>query len=404
MKSNIAKLLLLVLILFTIRIVVAWLTPVFDTSEARYAAISANMARTGDYVVPRFTYKGEYQTFEGKPPLLYQLGAVGARIIGVNEFAVRLPSLTFTAIILYLVWVVTKLISNKERAVAAVFVTFTSVAYYMLSGLCMMDALLVSVVAGAILSHVAFIQTGNRNWTLSVFILLAIGMLIKGPVAIVEFGLPVFIDTCINKRWGKLKNYRWFSGLALFFMIATPWFALMTRENPGFLKYFFINENLLRFLVHDYGDKYGAGRETFRGMSFIWAIVVTLPWPLLVAYRKWKTGALGLQRGNSITIVQWGIIAITAFWALTSRVPLPYLMPIVPLFAVWLLATASDEEVRTVAKVSKIAALITVMILIVTVLCGMMFGDKMLGEKAPYHPKRYSYEFYHGTPSGAKLK
>ena len=58
--------------LLATRLVVMSATPLFEPSEARYAAISANMARTGDFLVPRFTHKGIYQPFAGKPPLVFQ--------------------------------------------------------------------------------------------------------------------------------------------------------------------------------------------------------------------------------------------------------------------------------------------------------------------------------------------
>ena len=46
--------------LIVVRVAAMLVAPVFEPSEARYAAISANMARTGDWFVPSFTYKGVY--------------------------------------------------------------------------------------------------------------------------------------------------------------------------------------------------------------------------------------------------------------------------------------------------------------------------------------------------------
>ena len=70
------------------RLVLMATTPVFEPSEARYAAISANMARSGDFVVPHFTHNLEYLPFDGKPPLVFQAGGLFCRMFGVNEFAV----------------------------------------------------------------------------------------------------------------------------------------------------------------------------------------------------------------------------------------------------------------------------------------------------------------------------
>ena len=48
------------IVLAVARFFIAMVTPVFDTSEARYAAISANMARTCDFLFPLFTYDDFY--------------------------------------------------------------------------------------------------------------------------------------------------------------------------------------------------------------------------------------------------------------------------------------------------------------------------------------------------------
>ncbi len=391
------------LLVVAVRLVLAAATPVFDTSEARYAAMSANMARTGDFLVPRFTYKGEYQSFDGKPPLLFQAGGVACKVFGVNEFAVRLPVLLATGFLFVLLFRVMLVLTDGDRhaSLLAVAMTATSTAYAALVGFCMTDGLLVACVAGALLAHAALVKSGNRNWSLAVFALLGFGMIVKGPVALVEFGLPVFLDCAVNRRWAVLTRYRWFWGLGLFALIAAPWFVLMARQNPDFLWYFFVNENLLRFLVHEYGDKYGAGRETFRGMALVWLLVVTLPWSLELLPRlslRTTTVRELLRRTDSPSaVLGWGVVGITGFWCLTSRVPMAYLMPTVPLACAWLVLRASSEECQRLTRRVPLAAYLTSLVLVVGILGGMFFTDKMQGAAAPFKMKRYSYEFYHGV-------
>ena len=86
-----------------IRLALMATVPVFEPSEARYAAISANMARSGDFVVPHFTHNLEYQSFDGKPPLVFQAGGLFCKVFGVCEFAVRLfPFLSAVLLLLIL--------------------------------------------------------------------------------------------------------------------------------------------------------------------------------------------------------------------------------------------------------------------------------------------------------------
>lgn len=400
---------LIVVLLMAVRALIAVVTPVFETSEARYAAISANMARTGDFVVPRFTYRNVYQSFDGKPPMLFQLSGLACRIFGVSESAVRRPPLFAAVALLVLLWLTVRQLGGTERAGMAAAICLSCTAYYALAGFCMPDALLVPFVAAAFCFHVLYLKSGNRNWTLGVFAALGAGMMTKGPVAIALFALPILLDTCVNHRWHCIVGYRWFAGIALFLAIAAPWFVLMTHRNPGFLSYFFINENLLRYLVHDYGDKYGAGRETFRGMALVWLFVCTLPWPFLAAsclkkpfVESVKRCMWGLRRlfiGDETAVFAWGIAGIVGFWCLTSRVPLPYVMPAVPLFAALLALKAPIDRLE---KFLPFAALCSIAVLSATLAVTRWTSDKMLGDDAPYRRGRYSHEFYHGTPDFAK--
>jgi len=203
----------------------------------------------------------------------------------------------------------------------------------------------------------------------------------------------------LNRRWKVLASYRWFSGLMAFVAIAAPWFVLMARANPDFLQYFFVNENFLRFLKHEYGDKYGAGRETFRGMAAIWTQVVTLPWAPLFLWRVWNSRAALRPSANAAahSVLGWGVVGIMAFWCLTSRVPLAYLIPVVPLFAGWLILSADVRERALCGRFLPAACVATGVVLAVCLVSGTLFSKKMRGADATYHPKCYSYEFYHGV-------
>ena len=108
------------LILVAVRVAAMLVAPVFEPSEARYAAISANMARAGDWFVPSFTYKGVYQPFAGKPPFAFQASALSCKALGVSEFAVRLPSLvSWLALLAILYWSVRRT-SSRDAAMLAV--------------------------------------------------------------------------------------------------------------------------------------------------------------------------------------------------------------------------------------------------------------------------------------------
>ncbi|HAO11731.1 MAG TPA: glycosyltransferase, partial [Planktothrix sp. UBA8407] len=59
-----------------------------DETEPLFAEAARQMTVTGDFITPYFNGATRFD----KPPLVYWLMAVAYRAIGVNEWAVRLPS------------------------------------------------------------------------------------------------------------------------------------------------------------------------------------------------------------------------------------------------------------------------------------------------------------------------
>lgn len=372
--------------LIGVRLVLMWATPVFDPSEARYAVMSANMARSGDFVVPHFTYQGVYQSFDGKPPLVFQAGGVCCKALGINEFAVRLfPFLCAVLMGLILHHAVRK-VADSERARLAVAVYASMSAFYATAGFSMTDVPLAVSVAGALCLYWCFCIDEKLRYALGVAALLGAGMIIKGPVSFVLFGLPVFVDAIVNHRWRFIFNWRWLAALPVYLLIAVPWFVLVEQRNPGAVEYFFVNENFKRFLVHEYGDKYGAGRETFRGMAVVWALVATLPWSLVLS-RKWAWKSFALL----------SVLAVTGFWCLTSRTLVSYLLPVAPMFAAYLAVHGKKDLLE---RLVPFAAGITGAVVAIALVVGMFVSPKMRGAASPQFygfRNRYSHEFYHGT-------
>lgn len=409
---KLSKFWLLMAALLAVRLVLMVITPVFEPSEARYAALSANMARSGDFVVPHFTYDLEYQSFDGKPPLVFQVGGLFCRALGMDapwklQFAVRLFPLLSALLLLGILYHTIRRLADVDTGRLAVLVCATSTAFFLSAGIAMTDMSLACSIAGALLCYRLYLLDGFAvRHALAVGALLGMGMLVKGPVALVMFGLPVLADAICNRRWKGILNWRWIVVLPLFLAIAVPWFVLVEMRNPGSVWYFFYNENFMRFISHDYGDKYGAGREAFRGVSVIWAFVSTLPWALLPAWELFKAvrrdgfSALRVSRLGFFAI---SIIAIIGFWCLTSRVLIYYLFPVIPLFAAWVVLRFQGLKLWRLATP---CAVMSMIIAICVYVIGMEFSDKMLGDRTEFSPmcNHYAYEFYHGRLPDAKLK
>lgn len=388
--------------ILAVRLIIMAGSPLFEPSEARYAAISANMARTGDWFTPRFTYKGVYQTFAGKPPFSFQMAAACTKMLGINEFAVRIPSFASFLILLWIVYSTVRAKAPRQNAALAVGICATSVALYSTAGFCMMDSALTCCVSGALLLYWRASDITGAGFRLFVLagigMLLGLGMLVKGPVSLALFGLPVLADAFLNRRWGRRLFLDGALVLLIFSMIAVPYFLTVELRQPGFLKYFLLNENILRFLIQEYGDRYGSGRETFRGMAVIWTWVVMLPWSFMLLFCIKRPLKRELSAAKE-TFPLLSAIAICLFWCLTSRVPVAYLLPTVPLLSVALAIKGDKIGVKcaTIQKLLPLAALAAVAVLAGTLAAVRMSKpQKLPGTSAQPKGKGnyFSFEFY----------
>jgi len=80
--------LLLLVVVVVVRLATLPAYPLLDPTESRYAEIARKMLETGNWLVPQVDYG---VPFWGKPPLSIWLSAAAMAVLGVNEFAARLP-------------------------------------------------------------------------------------------------------------------------------------------------------------------------------------------------------------------------------------------------------------------------------------------------------------------------
>jgi 4-amino-4-deoxy-L-arabinose transferase-like glycosyltransferase len=334
-----------------LRLVISGTTPVVDPTEGRYSEIARNMADTGDWVTPRLWINGEHVPYLGKPPLFFWAAALSIKVFGANEFSVRLPSFVAGAALLLLMYAVLSRYYVPTVAGSATLMTLTSATFFFLSGSVVVDMHLALFVAGSLLAYLAFTLETNpqiqRRWSLLVFLLAAGGFLTKGPVAVVLFGLPVFLWTALRKTWYLLARHAWWRGSSLVAVLVLPWFVLAEIRNPGFLRYFFVNENLMRYFSPDYGDLYGTGHPFPYGSAILMFVAAALPWSLVAAWRfalgRWTVFA-EMMSDDVQSFLFLGFAANVAFWCCARQLLLTYMVPIVPMLTTWLAVNLRNDE------------------------------------------------------------
>jgi 4-amino-4-deoxy-L-arabinose transferase-like glycosyltransferase len=313
--------------------------------EPRYAWIARDMMESGDWITPRL-YGSPW--FE-KPPLYYWGAALSFKVFGVNETSARLPSaiaaLLATLTLAWLAWRVYGSATARWLLLllpsSAGMIGFShSAATDMLFSAMLTCAM---VPAGVLLGMVPFARGEDRSADrdfgtelsnsakliaaalLGLF--LGYAMLAKGPAAIILSGGAVVCWAAYTKRWKHTLRLLHPVAIAVFCVVALPWYVLCAMRNPDFLRVFILEHNFKRFLTPE-----------FQHIQPFWyyagiLLIALLPWtPALL----WAivTGTRSLLRGARLSamscfLLSWASFCLVFFTISRSKLP-GYILPAIP--------------------------------------------------------------------------
>jgi 4-amino-4-deoxy-L-arabinose transferase-like glycosyltransferase len=326
-----------IFLLVALRLWLGAIIPLTESTEARYGEVARLMLETGNWINLMFS---KMTVFWGKPPLYAWLSAFSMSLFGVSELAARLPSMLLCLLVAWLVYGLALTQLNKEKAVFAVMVLFTGIGFIAASGTVMTDAcLLISVTLG-ICGWWRYHHSRELKWALQFSAGVGLGLLAKGPVAVVLIGLPIFCYALIYGNVFKILRalpWRWLLLLGVF--LPSLWYLLAELRSPGFLRYFLLGENFQRFIDPGWqGDLYGSAHKRQRGTILIYAAIALLPWSF------YALGGLAMLRRNSFArlkqnpfrffLLLW-MLSHLLFFSLSANVIWPYYLPMVPAFALF---------------------------------------------------------------------
>ncbi len=299
--------------------------PLMEPDEGRYAEIAREMVRSGDWVVPTLNH----QAYLDKPPLFYWLAAGCLRLFGAHTWVVRLvPSLAAFVLILATYLLGRRIVGGRAAFLAALLLSLTAGLVHC-GRFLILDSLLTLFVS---LSLFAAYQAVRRprlrwRWWLTAGVCCGLGVLTKGPVALVLFLPPVAAHAWLHRGAARLSLRRWLAlgGVAL--AVAVPWYAAIAVRDPAFARYFFIEQNVRRFLSEDY--------HASPAWFYLPVVLVgCLPWVGLL----FPAGAFLLSRDRGVRSLRTpalGFFLLWAGWCLLffslSRGKLPpYILPALP--------------------------------------------------------------------------
>ncbi len=205
----------------------------FETSESRYGSLAATMARTGDYVVPRLNGVRRFE----KPPFSMWCMATSIRLLGENEFAVRLPGVLFALLGVGAAYRLGAARSRKEGAIAALL-TIAAPLYFGLAKGVTTDIYLATLsILTLLLAIEGLEESSNLKLNLAA-IAAGLGFLTKGPAIILVAVIPIFIELLFSRRLGEAAKLLHPVRIGLFLATSVPWFVVVCLREPGLLGWF----------------------------------------------------------------------------------------------------------------------------------------------------------------------
>jgi 4-amino-4-deoxy-L-arabinose transferase-like glycosyltransferase len=359
-KSSARVIALLLGISCLVRIGTLGLYPLTDSTEARYGEIARKMLATGNLITPWFDTG---VPFWGKPPLSFWSSAATMAVFGVNEFGARLaPFLFFAATLaLFRLWPDTDDRDGAPVRLTAALLTATSLLGFILAGTVMTDAAMTFCTTLCMVTFWRAVHTTNaeRYWGWLFFVGIGLGLLAKGPVAVVLTGLSIGLWVARDKAWGIVwTRLPWIKGTLLALAIALPWYIFAERATPGFLRYYLIGEHLERYLTNGWtGDLYGAGRAKKPGTIWLFLLAAFVPWTFALpswfghARRAWREDATSIATRNYL--LAWAL-ATPVFFTMSRNILLAYVAPCLPALSL-LIAPAALRAMQTGGGMRKLA-------------------------------------------------
>ena len=322
------------------------------TDEGRYAEMAREMLATGDWITTRLN---GIKYFE-KPPLQIWMTALAFKFFGLGEWQARLwtgvcgfAGIVFTGIAGTRVF-------GRDTGITAVLVLASCLFWAAMGHINTLD---MGLAGGMTLTLAGMLiaQRGGsgfrrqRRWMLACWTGMAWAVLSKGLIGLALPGAVLIVYTMVARDWKIWTRLHLLPGLALFFLMTTPWFILVSLKNPEFPYFFFIHEHFQRFtskVHHREGPWYYFLPILAGGL---------LPWLAATVQSLWAArGEDRVETSSQVTTVDpfqpkklllvWSLLIFVFFSVSGSKLP-SYILPIFPALALLMATYLRSAPLRT---------------------------------------------------------
>jgi len=263
-----------------------------DDVDAVQAQIARNMLNSGDWVTARI----DGIAYLEKAPLIYWLIAISYEIFGVHDWVARIPVVASALALAWLTAAFGVWAFGKRAGLYAGLCISTCIGLFLFTRILIPDVMVTLCMALSMWSFLRAIDEFEPNprwWAFTLAVTMGVSLLLKSLIGVLFPAATALVYLAITRQLFERKVWKrlhvW-TGAAVVLMIALPWHVLATLRNPpyfdfslrsapgeyhGFLWFFFMNEQVLRFLNLRYPRDYNTmPRALFWLLHLVWLF----PW------------------------------------------------------------------------------------------------------------------------------
>ncbi len=298
----------------------------FEPDEGRNAERARELLLLNNWAIPHENFLPALD----KTIFLYWLIAIAYKLFGVSEWSARLPSALAALGCLFLVYQFARDRWGYWVALWSTLILLTNIQFFFYSRLVIFDMTLTLLTTLVLIEYRRALDTGNPHSRPRHIALMSAAMglatLAKGPIGALLPAMVIFFHLLLLRRWSFLAWRNLLLGGIVFSAIVAPWAGWTETRYPGYLRYFFWEENVLRFLTPHFQ----------RGEPWYYFIIVLacgfFPWSLLLPSTIKNTWTKSLAKDN-LFLILWIVVPFLFFSASNSKLP-HYILPIFPALSI----------------------------------------------------------------------
>ncbi len=305
-----------------------WGYDLWPPDEPRFAEVAREMMQSGNYLAPTVNNL----PYKEKPPLLFwTISAVSWPFGDVNEFTARVPSALGAIITVWLTYLLARRLYGQPVAVWAAVVLMTSIIFWSEARSSRTDMLLTMAMTGALYAFWRWHETKSSWYLIGFYAAVALGMLAKGPPALV---FPVLLVVAFYwKQKEDRRRTHYVLGLLAAMVPVLLWFIPARMGLPA------------ESATH----ATGLGGEMFRqviGRFFLgvskaappWKYLLDLPvdlfpWSIFLPYTILYVWRRRREDVRMRLLLSWSVPAFIFFSICIGKRDI-YLLPIYPVLAI----------------------------------------------------------------------